>query len=93
MEVGDGVLIDDAIDAIAFLLEFDPVAGGAEVVAEGGEARGGHAGEDACHGGGGGLDFWGGQHEQNEAVFKKNAHPATGGRPNGPAGGSLPASR
>ena len=51
MEVGDGVLVHDAIDAIAFLLEFDPVACGPEIVAEGGKAGGGHAREDACHDG------------------------------------------
>ena len=51
LELGDGVEVDDAIEAVVVLLEGDPVADGAEVVAEGGDAGGLDAGEDALHGG------------------------------------------
>ncbi len=44
---GDGVQIDDAIDALVRLLHLDPLQHGAEVVAEMEAARGLHAREDA----------------------------------------------
>jgi len=58
---GDGVQIYQAEFAVVAVLEFDPVLDGAQVVAELGDACGLDAGEDACHGWGGGADSWGGQ--------------------------------
>ena len=47
---GDGVQIDDAIEAVVVMLHFDPLLQRAEVVADGEVARGLDAGQDSRFG-------------------------------------------
>ena len=50
LEAGDGVQVHDAEQALVGVLQGDPLAYGAQVVADGGDAGGLNAGEDAVHG-------------------------------------------
>ena len=52
---GQGVDVNNAVDAAVVLLEFDPVFQGAQIVAQVKLSRGPHTGQDGAPGGGVGL--------------------------------------
>ena len=51
LKIGDRMLINDAINAVAVLLQLHPVARSPEIVAERWKPRRSHSGENTCHGG------------------------------------------